>query len=143
MAAKQVDAYLATVPEPQRSTLTALRKTILAALPTAEECISYGFPCYKVDGKGIAGFASFKNHCSYFPMSGSILVTMSDTLTRYETSQGALRFPIDKPLAVSLVKKLIRARLKDVTARAAKKRLQGAAPRRRCVGRDVLSVRVG
>jgi uncharacterized protein YdhG (YjbR/CyaY superfamily) len=121
MSAKQVDAYLATVPEPQRSTLKALRKTILAALPGAEECIAYGFPCYKVDGKGIAGFASFKNHCSYLPMSGAVLETMADALTRYEYSQGALRFPIDKPLPAALVKKLIKSRLRDVAERAQKK----------------------
>ncbi|MBI5532894.1 MAG: DUF1801 domain-containing protein [Deltaproteobacteria bacterium] len=121
MSAKQVDAYLATVPEPQRSTLKALRKTILALLPDAEECISYGFPCYKADGKGIVGFASFKNHCSYLPMSGAVLETMADALTRYEYSQGALRFPIDKPLPATLVKKLIKARLRDIAERAQKK----------------------
>ncbi len=116
MPKNPVDAYLAKTPEPQRSTLAALRTAIRAALPFAEETFAYGLPCFKVDGKGIAGFAAFKDHCSYFPMSGSVLGTLEKAVAAYEVSKGALQFPVNKTLPVGLVKKLIKARLAEESA---------------------------
>lgn len=118
MPRNDIDAYLATVPEPQRSTLEALRKTIHSVLPRAEECITYNVPTFKVDGRSIAGFASYKNHCSYFPMSGATLTTLKDDVAKYVTTKGALRFPIDKPLPTTLVKKLIKARLQEEASKS-------------------------
>ena len=112
------DAYLAAAPQPQRATLTALRATLEKILPEAEQCISYGFPTFKVQGKGVAGFAAYKNHCSYFPMSGSVLSTLPTELAAYQMSKGALRFPIDKPLSITLVRKLVSVRLKEIAARS-------------------------
>lgn len=109
-----VDEYLAACPEPHRSTLQALRATIKMILPSAEETIYYGVPTYKVDGKGVAGFAAFKKHCSYFPMSGSVLNQISNELASFTTSKGALQFPVDKPLRAVLVKKLIKVRLAEI-----------------------------
>ncbi|OIQ77125.1 intracellular iron chaperone frataxin [mine drainage metagenome] len=118
MPRNDIDAYLANVPEPQRSTLEALRKTIHSVLPRAEECITYNVPTFKVDGRSIAGFASYKNHCSYFPMSGATLTTLKDDVEKYVTTKGALRFPIDKPLPTTLVKKLIKARLQEEASKS-------------------------
>ena len=67
-----IDEYLATLDEPKRATLTSLRDTIMAIVPEAEQCISYGMPAFKLRGKTIAGFAAFKNHLSYLPHSGSV-----------------------------------------------------------------------
>ena len=117
-----VDAYLAATPEPHRATLAALRKTIRAALPGCEECITYNIPTFKVAGSSIAGFAAYKDHCSYFPMSGSVLGELEAEVAKYETSRGTLRFAKDKPLPAGLVRKLIKTRLRDVAARAARKR---------------------
>ncbi len=116
MPKNPVDAYLAKTPEPQRRTLAALRKTIRAALPYAEETVAYGLPCFKVDGKGIAGFAAFTDHCSYFPMSGSVLGVLEKAVAAYVVSKGALQFPVHKTLPVGLVKKLIKARLAETSA---------------------------
>jgi uncharacterized protein YdhG (YjbR/CyaY superfamily) len=66
VAANPIDAYLAKTPQPQRKTLTALRKVIRGLLPLAEQGLAYGMPCFKVDGLGVAGFAAFKEHCTYF-----------------------------------------------------------------------------
>jgi uncharacterized protein YdhG (YjbR/CyaY superfamily) len=110
---KEVDDYLETLKQPQKSTLEILRKTILEVLPKAEQCISYQVPTFKVDGKAIAGFASFKNRFSYFPMSGSVLNKLGKEVAKYQTSKGTLQFGADNPLSKALVKKLIRARMAE------------------------------
>jgi uncharacterized protein YdhG (YjbR/CyaY superfamily) len=110
MSKKEVDAYLSALAEPKRSTLEALRKTILDILPDAEQSISYGMPAFRYRGKVIAGFGAFKNHLSYLPHSGSVFPEMAEELAQYKTSSGALQFPIDKPLPKPLVKKLIALR---------------------------------
>jgi len=112
MTAGDVDAYLAGIGEPKRSTLEALRRSILAVVPDAEECISYGMPAFRVGGKVVAGFAAFKNHLAYLPHSGEVLAVLGDALTGYECTQGSLHFPIDEPLPDDLVQSLVHARLK-------------------------------
>lgn len=111
--AQQVDEYLALIDEPKRSTLAALRRTILDLLPDAEECISYGMPAYKVQGKTIAGFAAFKNHLSYLPHSGSVLDKLADQLGSYAYTQGSLHFPVDQPLPRRLIEQLLQTRLAE------------------------------
>lgn len=106
-----IDEYLATLDEPKRATLMSLRDTIMAIVPDAEQCISYGMPAFKLRGKTIAGFAAFKNHLSYLPHSGSVFPVLRDDLEGYVTSSGALRFGIDKPIPRDLVEKLIAVRL--------------------------------
>ena len=113
MAARDIDGYLAGVDEPKRSTLNALRVTIRSVLPEAEECLSYGCPAFKLNGKTVAGFAAFKNHLSYLPHSGSVFPELREELAGYSTSSGALRFPIDEPLPRDLVEKLIAVRLRQ------------------------------
>ena len=110
MSRDEVDRYLAALEEPKRSTLDALRRTILDIVPEVEQCISYGAPAFRLQGKVIAGFAAFKNHLSYLPHSGSVIPRLGDALSKYKTSKGALQFPIDRPLPKALVKKLIAIR---------------------------------
>lgn len=106
-----VDDYLQDAPEPQRSTLVELRQTLRDLLPGATEEISYGVPAFKSSGKAIAGYAYFKNHCSYFPHSGKVLVELEDALGGYNWDKGTLRFPIDEPLPKELVARLVEVRL--------------------------------
>lgn len=113
MSKKEIDDYLASLDEPKRSTLAALRSAILDVVPQAEQCISYGLPAFRVDGKVVAGFAAFKNHLSYLPHSGSVLSELRDEIASYESSSGALRFPIDTPLPKALVKKLVTTRMRQ------------------------------
>ena len=114
MSKDEVDAYLATLEEPKKSTLCALRKTILRIIPEAEQGISYGVPAFRLRGKAIAGFAAFKNHLSYFPHSGSVLPELHDDVAKYMTSKGTLQFPIDTSLPEALVEKLIAVRMSQV-----------------------------
>ena len=111
MSTEEIDAYLAALEEPKRSTLHALRRTILGIIPEAEQCISYQMPAFRLRGKVIAGFAAFKSHLSYLPHSGSVLPELQDEVAGYETTKGSLHFPIDSPLPQALVKKLIDVRI--------------------------------
>ena len=113
MATEEVDRYLEALEEPKRGTLEALRRSILEVVPEAEQGISYGMPAFKVEGRTVAGFAAFKHRLSYLPHSGSVLATLADDVAAYETSKGSLRFAVDKPLPRQLVKKLVRARMRE------------------------------
>ncbi len=109
-----VDEYLGNAPEPHGSTLRRLRAILREFLRDADESISYGVPAFKVAGKAVAGYAHFKNHCSYFPHSGSVLPELSDELAGYQWSKGTLRFPIDQPLPEPLVRRLVEVRLEQL-----------------------------
>ena len=110
MSAAEIDEYLDGLDEPKRSTLSQLRKDILAVIPDAEQCLSYAVPGFKLAGKTIAGFAAFKNHLSYLPHSGSVFPELA---VGYQKSAGALRFLVDQPLPRGLVEKLIAVRLRQ------------------------------
>ena len=114
MSAGDIDSYLAALDEPKRSTLEQLRRSILAVVPEAEQCISYGMPAFKVEGKTVAGFAAFKNHLSYLPHSGSVLASLGADLAGYEGTKGSLHFPIDQPLPAAIVNKLVQTRLREL-----------------------------
>lgn len=114
MSADDVDAYLAALDEPKRTALEHLRSMILEIVPNAEQCISYGMPAFKLEGKAVAGFAGFKNHLSYLPHSGSVLPALSGELSHYSMSKGALRFPINTPLPKVLVRKLVAERRRQL-----------------------------
>lgn len=111
MTAADVDAYLAGVDEPGRSTLEALRASIRSVVPDAEECLSYGMPAFRVGGKVVAGFAAFKHHLAYLPHSGEVLAALGDELAGYEQTKGSLHFPVDEPLPDDLVRTLVEAKL--------------------------------
>ncbi len=110
MSAEDVDEYLRGIEEPKRSTLEALRGTILEIVPDAEQVISYKVPAFRVDGRIVAGFAAFKDHLSYLPFSGSVLPELAGELEGYTMTKSALHFPVDRPLPKTLVRKLIAAR---------------------------------
>jgi uncharacterized protein YdhG (YjbR/CyaY superfamily) len=113
-APSDTDAYLATLSPDKRAALQKLRRTIKAAAPEAEECISYRMPAFRQNGLLVA-YAGFANHCSLFPC-GSVKA-FSKELARYETSKGTIRFDAKKPLPVSLVRKLVKARVAENAAR--------------------------
>ena len=114
MSQRDIDSYLAALDEPKRSTLQALRQSILEVIPEAEQCISYGLPAFKVEGKTVAGFAAFKQHLSYLPHSGSVLPALGDDVALYDKTKGSLHFAIDKPLPKRLVKKLVITRMRQL-----------------------------
>ncbi len=114
-----VEAYLAKVPEPARTTLEKVRAAIRAAAPKdATEYISYGMPAFRYKGP-LVGYAAFKQHCSFFPMGSAVLDEFADDVKAYRTAKGTLQFPQDKPLPAALVKKMVKARVVRNEAKAA------------------------
>lgn len=120
MAAKPrtrtIDEYLAAVSDDKRAALTKLRQTIKAAAPKAEECISYQLAAFRQNGMLVA-FGATGNHCAFYVMSSSTLEAYEDELKDYDTSKGTIRFQADKPLPVSLVRKLVKARMAENASR--------------------------
>jgi uncharacterized protein YdhG (YjbR/CyaY superfamily) len=112
-APKNMDEYLAGIPEPARTTLHKLRASIRSAVPAeATEGISYGMPAFKYKGSLVA-FAAFSNHCSLFPMSLAVMDAFRKELQAFDTTKGTIHFPLDKPLPAALVKKLVKARVAE------------------------------
>ena len=109
-----VDEYLEAAPEPQRSTLAALRATLRSLLPDAEEGMSYGVPAFKIGGVAIAGYAYHKAHCGYYPHSEAVLAELAEELAEYDWSAGTLRFPLDRTLPEPLVALLVERRLAEI-----------------------------
>jgi uncharacterized protein YdhG (YjbR/CyaY superfamily) len=109
---KSVDDYLLVVPEDFRAVLDKLRQTIKKAAPKAEEVISYRMPAYKYLGT-LVYFAAFKNHCSFFPGSKSIIRKFAKELKPFKTSAGTIQFTADNPIPASLVEKIIKLRMKE------------------------------
>jgi uncharacterized protein YdhG (YjbR/CyaY superfamily) len=121
-APKDMDEYLAGVPEPARSTLNKVRAAIRSAVPPeATEAITYGIPTFKYQGSLLA-FGAFKNHCSLFPMSMAVIAAFKNELQGFHTSKGTIQFPQDKPLPAALLKKLVKARIAQNEERGRRKK---------------------
>lgn len=119
---KDIDEYLAGVPEPARSTLNKVRAMIRSTAPAeATETISYGMPTFKYKGPLMA-FAAFSNHCSLFPMGSAAIEKFKKELEGYQTSKGTIRFTVDKPLPAALLKRLVKAKVAHNEQRQRKKR---------------------
>jgi uncharacterized protein YdhG (YjbR/CyaY superfamily) len=115
-APKDVDEYIAAVPEPARSTLNKMRATIRSVVPReATEVISYRMPAFK-HNQVLVWFAAFSNHCSLFP-TGAVIEKFKNKLKRIPTSKGTIQFPMDKPLPTALIKKIVKARVAQVEAK--------------------------
>ena len=109
-APKNVDEYLARVPEPARSTLNKVRAAIRTAVPPGTtETISYGMPAFKHNGV-LVWYAAFSNHCSLFP-TGAVIEAFKKELKGFSTSKGTIQFSTEKPLPAALVKKMVKARV--------------------------------
>jgi len=109
-APKNIDEYLAGVPEPARSTLNKMRAAIRSAVPPeATETISYRMPAFKHKGV-LVWFAAFSDHCSLFP-TAAVIEAFKNELKGFSTSKGTIQFPTDKPLPTALIKKMMKARV--------------------------------
>jgi uncharacterized protein YdhG (YjbR/CyaY superfamily) len=111
--AKTVDEYLANTLEPARSTLKHIRAVIRSVVPKeTTEVISYGMPMFKFNGM-LVGYAAFKKHCSLFPTGSGVLDRFEKELTGYRTSKGTIQFPPDQGFPDALLKKIVKARVRE------------------------------
>jgi len=113
---KTVDEYLASVPEPARSTLQKVRAAIRSAVPPeATEAISYGIPALRYN-RVLVWFAAFSTHCSFFP-TASVIEKFREELKGYTVSKGTIQFPTDRPLPAALIKKMVKARIEETKSK--------------------------
>ena len=110
---KTIDDYLAAVSADQRVALEKLRKAIHAVAPKAEECISYGLAAFRLNGKPLVAMGATASHCAFYLMSNSTVKDHAEELENYDTSTGTIRYSADKPLPITLVRKLVKARMAE------------------------------
>ena len=120
-AAAQVRAYIASKPARAQRRLRAIRAAIKAAAPKTEEHFSYGIPGFRLADQPLAWYAAWKTHTSMYPLTPGTRRGNESEIAKFETGKGTLQFPMDAPLPVGLIKKLIRARAAEIRARARKK----------------------
>ncbi len=114
-----VDDYLASQPKAIRDALQKLRSVIKSAAPAATEVISYQIPTFKLQGSLVA-YAAFAKHCSFFVMSPPLMEQFAKELAPYDIAKATIHFAPDRPLPAALVKKLVKARIKENEARKSK-----------------------
>jgi len=109
-----IDDYLSTLSAERRAALQKLRKDIKSAAPGAEECIAYGMPTLRVNGKILVSFGAHSKHCAFYPGAQPIREHKAE-LQGYDTEKGTIRFSADRPLPSALVRKLVKTRLATVS----------------------------
>jgi uncharacterized protein YdhG (YjbR/CyaY superfamily) len=125
---ERIDRHLEQLSERHQAPLRHIRALLHEVLPSGEETIKYAMPCIAVQGKGVAAFDAFKEHWSYFPMSGSVLEHVTGLPDWVEAERGTLRVPLDRRLSKQIVRRLVRVRLDEIEAAANRKR-PGRSPR--------------
>jgi uncharacterized protein YdhG (YjbR/CyaY superfamily) len=123
MAAKprNIDEYFAPLGSDKRAALEKLRKDIHAAAPGAEEVISYGIPAFRLGGKMLVAFGAATKHCAFYPGSHPIEAHRKE-LAAYDTSKGTIRFPPNRPLPATLVRKLVKTRIAEHAPKSTRRR---------------------
>src|SRR5687767_13371493 len=116
-AKAQVAAYLKALPPDARKALKQVRAAIRAAAPKAEEGFSYRIPSFRLDDRPLVWYAAFQNHYSIYPIGASITRALAKDVDQYETAKGTIRFPLDEPVPVAVVKKLVKARIAEAKQR--------------------------
>lgn len=115
-----VESYVAALPKLQREALERLRKQILSVVPNATQKMAYGIPTFVTNGRNLVHMAAFKNHCSFFPGSSGVTMALEEELAGHKLAKGTIQFTPEKPLPAALVKRIVKMRVAEEEARAAK-----------------------
>ncbi len=106
-----VDEYIADFPENVQNVLQQVRQTVREAAPDAKEAISYQIPAFQLNGN-LVWFAAFKDHIGFYPRASGI-EAFKAKLSAYDISKGTVRFPLDKPIPIDLIREIVRFRVKE------------------------------
>ena len=117
---KTVDEYIAAFPKEVQDVLEKIRSTIRESAPKAEEAISYGIPAFILNGRSLVYFAAWKNHIGFYPTPSGIEAFKKE-LAPFKQEKGSVQFPLDKPISIGLVKKIVRYRVTEILKRGNKK----------------------
>jgi uncharacterized protein YdhG (YjbR/CyaY superfamily) len=113
---RDVDEYMAQLPDDRRAVMEQLRSTIRAAAPDATEVISYNMPAFRLDGRCLVSYEAFKRHYSLFPWSDEMVEELGDEMKPYAVGKGTIRFPADQPIPLALVTRIVEIRNREVAA---------------------------
>ena len=116
--AKAVRAYIESLPAGARRELKKMRAAIRSAAPDAVEVMAYRIPAFKLDGRALVYYAAWKEHTSLYPITPRIVRAHAAAVRGYETGKGTIRFPLDEPLPVALVKRLVKTRMAELRENA-------------------------
>ena len=124
-----VDEYLAGLPDATRAVLQEVRAIIRAAIPGAEEVISYRIPAFTLGGKRpVLWFAGWKEHYSLYPVNGEVVRELAEELSPYELAKGTARFPLSKPVPKRLIQRIAKLRAREAVAPTARTPARGTTP---------------
>jgi uncharacterized protein YdhG (YjbR/CyaY superfamily) len=124
--AATVEEYLAALPADQREALRKLGDVVESVVPGAIETVSYGVPSFKYQGRSLVSLGAAKNHCSFFVQSPEVMQAFAEELKGFDTAKGTVHFQPGKPIPDELVKKLVRARVEENEAAAARRKSKAA-----------------
>jgi uncharacterized protein YdhG (YjbR/CyaY superfamily) len=112
-APKTVEGYFAALPDDQREALQKLRDTIRSTLPDATEHISYQMPAFKAEGRFVVWYAAFRDHYSMYPASEGVRTTLGNDVEKFLSGKGTIRFEYGERLPTTLVKRIVKTRVKE------------------------------
>ena len=115
---RDVDEYMAQLPDDRRAAMEQLRGTIRSAAPDATEAISYNMPAFRLGGRFLVSYEAFKNHYSLFPWSDGMVEELGDEMEPYAVGKGTIRFSADKPIPLELVTRIVAIRNREVAQEA-------------------------
>lgn len=119
MTNDEIDAYIANFPEEVQQKLAQMRATIRAAAPEAEETISYQMPTFRLHGN-LVHFAAFKHHIGFYPIPSGI-AEFQEELSAYKMGKGSVQFPLNQPLPIELITRIVQFRVQENTKKEQKK----------------------
>jgi len=105
--AKNIDEYISGFPKEIQAMLEQIRETIRKLAPKAEEAIKYAIPTFVLNGKNLVHFAAFKNHIGFYPTPTGI-ESFKKELSKYKQGKGSVQFPLDEPMPLALITKIVK-----------------------------------
>jgi uncharacterized protein YdhG (YjbR/CyaY superfamily) len=115
---KTIDEYIAGFPKETQAILEEVRQTIRKAAPEAQETISYDIPTFTWRGTSLIYFAGWKKHIAIYPVSAKLVEELGEELSKYKGTKGSVHFPLDKPMPLDLINRVVKIRLLDEPVRS-------------------------
>lgn len=112
---ENIDQYIAQFENTVQQLLITMRSTINKVVPEAQECINYGMPTFKLNGN-LVHFAGYKNHIGFYPTPSAISAFATE-ISEYKWAKGSVQFPIDEPLPLDLIRRMVEFRVKENLAK--------------------------
>ena len=119
---KDIDEYISRFPLDIQDILEQIRVTIKKVVPEAEETISYGIPTFNLNGTYLIYFAAYKNHIGFYPVPGSIEKVDKDFASYKTSGKGTIQFPLNKPIPLNLITKLVKFKVTERVKNVEKKK---------------------